>query len=83
MKTLEKSLQDLRDIVTTLENKVVEQYPTFEDVLQELRLRECCDEEIAFWLGAEDPKLGVRPLELIQQGDIEAVYRRLRNDQVD
>lgn len=53
--------------------------PTFEDVIAELRILDCGDEEIAYWLTHCDPKLGAIPLDLIQEGCIEGVYRRLRN----
>lgn len=53
-------------------------YPDFTDIIGELQLRDCTDEEIAYWLMTCDNKLGAIPLDLIYEGNIEGVYRRLR-----
>ena len=83
MSHIENTLSEIRKAIKNLDNKLWTDYPTLEDVLIELRLRDCDDEEIAYWLGTEDGKLGDVPLKLIQNGNIEAVYRRLRNGRVD
>ena len=80
MKSLERSIEDLRDVIKILEARVGESYPSFEDIIRELRIRDCSDVEIAFWLGTCDSKLGDIPLDCIREGNIEGVYRRLRGD---